>query len=56
MVVMINEKIRHDCGFDLYGSKDGVQLNLVGAIGRHIGRYDIKKYFGPKARKGGVQL
>jgi hypothetical protein len=54
MIVMINEKIRRDCGFDFYGSKEGVQLNLVGAIGRHIGSYDIKKYFGPKARKGGV--
>ena len=54
MIVMINEKIRRDCGFNFYGSKEGVQLNLVGAIGRHIGSYDIKKYFGPKARKGGV--
>jgi hypothetical protein len=54
MVVMINEKIRHDCGFDFSGSREGVKLNLVGAIGRHIGYYDIKKYFGPDARKKGV--
>ena len=48
---MINEKIRRDCGFDFSGGKEGVKLNLVGAIGRHIGYYDIKKYFGPKAGK-----
>lgn len=54
MIVMINEKIRHDCGFSFQGGREGVRLNLVGAIGRHIGYYDIKKYFGPKAAKKGV--
>jgi hypothetical protein len=54
MVVMINEKIRRDCGFDFSGGREGVKLNLVGAIGRYIGYYDIKKYFGPRARKEGV--
>ena len=49
MIVMINEKLRRDCGFDFSGGKEGVKLNLVGAIGRHIGYYDIKKYYGPKA-------
>lgn len=53
MVVMINEKIRHDCGFSFLGNNEGVKLNLVGAIGRFIGSYDIKKYYGPKARKKG---
>jgi len=51
MVVLINEKLRRDCGFSFQGDKEGVRLNLVGAIGRHIGYYDIKKYFGPKMRK-----
>ena len=54
MTVMINEKLRRDCGFDFSGGREGVKLNLVGAIGRHIGYYDIKKYFGPKARIKGV--
>ena len=53
MVVMVNEKIRHDCGFSFQGDKEGVRLNLVGAIGRNVGCYDIKKYYGPKARKKG---
>lgn len=51
MIVMINEKLRHDCGFSFQGGREGVKLNLVGAIGRHIGYYDIKKYFGPDTRK-----
>ena len=51
MVVLINEKLRRDCGFSFQGDKEGVRLNLVGAIGRHIGYYDVKKYFGPKMRK-----
>ncbi len=51
MIVMINEKIRHDCGFGFHGNEEGVELSLTGAIGRHIGYYDIKKYFGPNARK-----
>jgi len=53
MVVMVNEKIRHDCGFSFQGDKEGVRLNLVGAIGRYVGCYDIKEYYGPKARKKG---
>jgi hypothetical protein len=48
MCVVINTKIAHDCGFGFSGGKDGVNLSLTGAIGRHIGQYDIKKYFGPK--------
>lgn len=54
MIVMINEKIRHDCGFSFQGGREGVKLNLVGAIGRHIGYYDIKKFYGPKAGKKGA--
>jgi hypothetical protein len=51
MIVLINEKLRRDCGFSFQGNKEGVKLNLVGAIGRHIGYYDTKKYFGPNRRK-----
>lgn len=51
MIVLINEKLRRDCGFSFQGGKEGVKLNLVGAIGRHIGYYDTKKYFGPNRRK-----
>lgn len=50
MVVLINEKLRRDCGFSFQGDKESVRLNLVGAIGRQIGYYDTKKYFGPNRR------
>jgi len=51
MCVVINTKITHDCGFGFSGGRQGVNLSLTGAIGRHIGQYDVRRYFGPKARK-----
>ena len=45
MIVMINTKIMHDCGFGFSGGAGGVNLGLTGAIGRHIGMYDVKKYY-----------
>ena len=50
MCVMINTKITHDCGFGFSGGADGVKLTLTGAIGRHIGRFDVKEYFGLRAK------
>ncbi len=52
MIELINTKVSHDCGFGFSGGAMGVNLSLTGAIGRHIGCYDIKKYFGPKMKKG----
>jgi hypothetical protein len=49
MIELINTKISHDCGFSYSGGARGVNLGLVGAIGRHIGAFDTKKFFGPKA-------
>jgi hypothetical protein len=54
MIELINTKISHDCGFNYSGGAMGVNLGLTGAIGRHIGYYDIKKYFGPKIHKKGA--
>ena len=53
MCVLINTKISHDCGFGFNGGAGGVNLGLTGAIGRHIGQFDVKDYFtlNPK-RKG----
>ncbi len=51
MIVMINQKISHDCGFGFSGGAGGVNLSLTGGIGRHIGKYDIREYFGPNARR-----
>jgi len=52
MIELINTKISHDCGFGFSGGDRGVNLGLVGAIGRHIGKFDIKEYYGPRQRKG----
>ncbi len=54
MIELINTKISHDCGFNYMGGANGVNLGLTGAIGRHIGRFDIKKFYGPKVHKKGA--
>jgi hypothetical protein len=52
MIELINTKISHDCGFGFSGGQTGVNLGVVGAIGRHIGCFDVKEHFGPKKKKG----
>ncbi len=54
MIELINTKITHDCGFNYSGGARGVNLGLTGAIGRHIGQFDIKKYYGPKIHRKGA--
>jgi hypothetical protein len=54
MIELINTKISHDCGFGYSGGAQGVSLGLTGAIGRHIGSFDIKKFYGPKVHKKGA--
>jgi hypothetical protein len=54
MIELINTKISHDCGFNYSGGARGVSLGLTGAIGRHIGQLDIRKYFGPKVHERGA--
>jgi hypothetical protein len=50
MIELLNTKISHDCGFGFNGSARGVNLNVTGAIGRHIGKFDIVGFYGPKKR------
>jgi hypothetical protein len=52
--IIENEKTKRACGFGFSGGDRGVSLSTIGAIARDIGRYDIKDYFGPKARRKGV--
>ena len=54
MIELINTNITHDCGFGFSGGAQGVNLSLTGAIGRHIGQFDIKKYYGPKVHRKGA--
>jgi len=50
MCELFNLKLMRGSGFGYSGSARGVNLGLVGALGRYIGKYDIEKFFGPKAR------
>jgi hypothetical protein len=50
MTELLNTKISRDCGFSFTGSDRGVNLSVVGAIGRHIGQFNTLPYYGP--RKG----
>jgi hypothetical protein len=54
MIELINTKASHDCGFNYSGGSRGVSLGVTGAIGRHIGQFDIKKYFGPRVHGKGA--
>ena len=54
MIELINTKVSHDCGFNYMGGRTGVNLGLTGAIGRHIGCFDIKKFYGPTVHKKGA--
>ncbi|MES2605636.1 MAG: MoaF N-terminal domain-containing protein [Pseudomonadota bacterium] len=51
MIELLNTKISHDCGFSFTGGPRGVNLRVVGAIGRHIGKFDTLGYYGPKQRE-----
>jgi hypothetical protein len=50
MIELINTKISHDAGFSYNGGARGVSLSVVGAIGRHIGKFDLMPYYGPNKR------
>jgi hypothetical protein len=50
MIELLNTKVSHDCGFGFNGGARGVNLNLTGAIGRHIGKFDLPGFYGPKKR------
>jgi hypothetical protein len=50
MTELLNTKASHDCGFTFNGGARGVNLGVTGAIGRHIGKFDIVGYYGPTKR------
>jgi hypothetical protein len=50
MIELLNTKASHDCGFTFNGGARGVSLGVTGAIGRHIGKFDILGFYGPKKR------
>ena len=50
MTELLNTKASHDCGFTFNGGARGVNLGTTGAIGRHIGKFDLLRFYGPKKR------
>jgi hypothetical protein len=52
--IIENEKTKRASGFGFSGGERGVGLNTIGAIARDIGKYDIAKFFGPKAKVKGA--
>ncbi len=52
--IAINMKTMRVCGFEFEGGPMGVDLTVVGAIARHIGCYDVKRFLGPKANVNGA--
>ena len=50
MTELLNTKNSHDCGFTFNGGARGVSLGTTGAIGRHIGKFELLEFFGPKRR------
>ena len=52
--IIENVRTKRACGFGFSGGERGVGLNTIGAIAREVGGYDIKRFFGPKARVKGA--
>ncbi|HTY93698.1 MAG TPA: MoaF N-terminal domain-containing protein [Steroidobacteraceae bacterium] len=50
MTELLNTKNSHDCGFTFNGGARGVSLGTTGAIGRHIGKFELLEFYGPKRR------
>jgi hypothetical protein len=52
--IIENEKTKRASGFGFSGGERGVGLNIIGAVARDIGKYDINRFFGPKAKVKGA--
>ena len=50
MIALINTNISHDCGYSFNGGANGVSLSTTGGIGRHIGKFNLDEFYGPKER------
>ena len=52
--IVENDKSMCANGFGFHGgASDGINLGVIGAIGRDLGRYDVAEYFGPMRRRKG---
>lgn len=47
--LLLNMRTMHDAGIGYHCGKNGLSLSAVGAPARHVGKFDVDKYFGPDA-------
>jgi MoaF N-terminal domain/MoaF C-terminal domain len=47
-VLVINTRMMHDCGIDYHVGKQGLTLGGIGAEARDAGRFDLRRFYGPK--------
>jgi hypothetical protein len=52
--IIENDKTMRAAGFGFHGGKDGVNLGIIGAIARDLGRYNVTEFFGPNERRKGA--
>ncbi|MGD9160166.1 MAG: MoaF N-terminal domain-containing protein [Desulfobacteraceae bacterium] len=51
--IVENDKAMNANGFGFHGGRDGINLGVIGAIGRDLGKYEVSEFFGPMARRKG---
>ncbi len=49
--IAINDRNMRICGFEYHGDSKGLDLSVLGAIGRPLGSYNVKEHFGPKLKR-----
>jgi hypothetical protein len=47
--ILVNLRTMRNCGIDYSSGPKGLRLGAVGAHSRHAGRFDVMKYFRPRA-------
>ena len=47
--IVYNTRTMHDAGFGYHVGHDGLSLDVIGAYARNAGKFDVAKYYGPKA-------
>lgn len=47
--ILINMKTMHDAGIGYHCGKEGLSMSPVGALGGHAGKFDIERFFPPRA-------
>jgi len=47
--IVVNLRTMHDAGIGYHCGKSGLSMSPVGALGRHAGKFDVKRFFDSKA-------